>query len=297
VKTFFYTILCVFGLSGALSAQTPPAPLFPSEPRQIAPDVWFQQVNGSSNCSWVVFDDYVFVIDANFAWVAQSLEERIRKTTTKPIRFVFDTHNHGDHAEANSWWIHRGAEIVCHENCLNALKEKGEAEWQAAQNKRPEFANIPFRTPSVSFPKRRVFEDAHHKLELIHFGWGHTKGDSFVWMEREKIVFSGDACVNGPFNYMGEADSAQWIDVLNEVEKLPFQTLCPGHGPLGNRETLLEQRAYFAELRRLVGSMIQEGKNLSEISRTLEIPRYEKWAGRKPAALNIQKVFEELSAR
>jgi hypothetical protein len=43
--------------------------------------------------------------------------------------------------------------------------------------------------------------------------------------------------------------------------------------------------------------MIQEGKNLSEISRTLEIPRYEKWAGRKPAALNIQKVFEELSAR
>jgi cyclase len=281
----------------ALHAQKPPAPLFPAEPRQIAPDVWFQQVNGSSNCTWVVFDEYVFVIDANFAWVAQSMEERIRKTTQKPIRYVFDTHYHGDHAEANSWWIQRGAEVVCHENCLADLKEKGAEAWRSAQEKRPEFANIPFRTPSLTFPKNRVFEDAHHKLELIHFGWSHTHGDSFVWLEKEKIVVSGDACVNGPFNFMGDANSAQWIEVLNAVEKLPFEILCPGHGPLGDRGTLVEQRAYFQDLRRLVGGMIQEGKNLAEITRTLEIPRYEKWAGRKPATLNIQKVHEELTAK
>lgn len=280
----------------SVQAQKPPAPLFAGEPRQIAPDVWFQQVNGSSNCSWVIFDDYVFVIDANFAWVAQALEERIRKTTSKPIRYVFDTHHHGDHAEGNSWWIHKGAQVVCHDKCLGTLKEKGPSEWKTVQEKRPEFASIPFQTPSVSFQKSRVFEDAHHKLELLHFGWGHTQGDSFVWMEREKIIFCGDACVNGPFNYMGEANSAQWIDVLNQVEKLPFETLCPGHGPLGDRNTLIEQRAYFLDLRSLIGALIKSGKNLSEISRTLEIPRYEQWAGRKPAALNIQKVHEELTA-
>jgi glyoxylase-like metal-dependent hydrolase (beta-lactamase superfamily II) len=280
-----------------LQAQNPPAPLFPSEPRQIASDVWFQQVNGSSNCSWVVFDEYVFVIDANFAWVAQALEERIRKTTSKPIRYVFDTHHHGDHAEGNSWWIHKGAEVVCHDKCLGSLKEKGATEWQTVQQKRPEFAGIPFKTPSLSFSKSRVFEDAHHKLELIHFGWGHTQGDSFVWMEREKVIFCGDACVNGPFNYMGEANSLQWIEVLNQVEKLPFETLCPGHGPLGNRDTLNEQRAYFLDLRNIISAQIKEGKNLSEISRTLEIPRYKTWTGRKPAALNIQKVHEELTAQ
>ena len=103
------TALCLASLFlGAAHAQQP-KPLFPEEPRELAPDVWFQQVNGSSNCSWIVFDEYVLVIDANFSWVAQALEERIKKTTAKPIRYVFDTHHHGDHAEANPWWASLGA--------------------------------------------------------------------------------------------------------------------------------------------------------------------------------------------
>lgn len=296
MKRLFTALSLATLLSFGASAQQP-KPLFPAEPREIAPGVWFQEVNGSSNCSWIVFDEYVLVIDANFSWVAKSLEERIKKTTSKPIRYVFDTHYHGDHAEANPWWISRGAEIVCQDACREALEEKGAKQWAEMLAKHPEFKEIPFKAPAASFSKTRVFEDAHHRAELVTFGWAHTKGDAFVWLPKEKIVFTGDACVNGPFNYLGDASTASWIEVLNAVEKLPFQMLCPGHGPLGGRDTLDEQRSYFIDLRKAVGDMIAQGKSFAEIERGVNLPRYEKWAGRKPATLNIQKVHEELQNR
>jgi glyoxylase-like metal-dependent hydrolase (beta-lactamase superfamily II) len=271
--------------------------LFPAEPRELAPGVWFQQVNGTSNCGWVVFDEYVLVIDANFSRVAPSLEERIKKTTSKPIKYVFDTHCHGDHAEANSWWISRGAQVVCQEECRAELERTGAEKWQEMLVKNPEFKAVAFKLPSVIFPKNKVFEDAHHRVELVTFGWAHTKGDGFAWLPKEKIIFTGDACVNGPFNYMGDASTAGWISVLNDVEKLPFETLCPGHGPLGGRATLVEQRAFFVDLRESVGAMIKEGKSYAEIEKKVDLPRYEKWAGKKPSPSQIMRVHEELSAK
>lgn len=286
-----FALLSCLGL-----AQDAPS-LFPSEPRELSPGVWFQQVNGSSNCGWVVFDDYVLVIDANFSWVAPKLEERIKKTTSKPIKYIFDTHCHGDHAEANSWWISRGAQVVCQEECRAELEKTGAQKWQEMLGKKPEFKDVEFKLPTVIFPDRKVFEDAHHRVELITFGWAHTKGDGFAWLPTEKIIFTGDACVNGPFNYMGDASTEGWIGVLNNVEKLPFATLCPGHGPLGDRGTLVEQRAFFIDLRQAVGDLIKEGKSFAEIEKKVELPRYEKWAGRKPSSSQIMRVHEELSGK
>ncbi len=270
--------------------------MFASDPRELAPGVWFQQVNGSSNCGWVVFEDYVFVIDANYAWVAPQLEERIKKTTSKPIKYVFDTHCHGDHAEANSWWVSRGAQVVCQDACRTELEKSGGQQWQDMVAKRPEFKDIAFKLPAESFLEKRVFEDAGHRIELVSLGWAHTKGDAFVWLPKEKIVYTGDACVNGPFNYLGDASTRGWVEVLNGVEKLPFETLCPGHGPLGNRTTLDEQRSFFVDLRRAVGGMMQEGKSVAEIEKLVDLPRYEKWAGKKPSPSQIKRVHEELSA-
>ena len=295
IRSLFFLLLYGFFNCPALAQDAPS--LFPEEPREVAPGVWFQQVNGSSNCGWVVFDTYVLVIDANFSWVAPKLEERIKKTTTKPIKYVFDTHCHGDHAEANSWWINRGAEVVCQQACRAELEKTGLQHWNEMLEKKPEFKNLDFKLPTVVFPDRKVFEDAHHRVELVSFGWAHTEGDSFAWLPGEKIIFTGDACVNGPFNYMGDANTAGWIRVLNEVEKLPFQWLCPGHGPLGDRSTLVEQRSFFVDLRQAVGAMLQEGKSFKEIETKVDLPRYEKWSGKKPSPSQIMRVHEELSGK
>ena len=91
------------------------------EVAQIAPGVFFRysaisptnpNVFGGSNNIWIVFEDYVVVVDANFPKEAGDVIAAIRKTTKKPIRYVLDTHHHGDHAYGNAVWVSAGATIV-----------------------------------------------------------------------------------------------------------------------------------------------------------------------------------------
>ena len=98
--------------------------------RELAPGVFVRMGNRDrnqpANCGWVVFHDYVLVIDANFPWGAKEILPEIRRTTkNKPIRFVFNTHYHGDHAYGGSLFTDAGATIVCSEDCAGESRTKG----------------------------------------------------------------------------------------------------------------------------------------------------------------------------
>jgi len=86
-------------------------------------------------------------------------------------------------------------------------------------------------------------------VELRYFGVGHTHGDGFAWLPKEKILFTGDAAVNGPHNYMGDGNSGAWIDTLAAAQKLGPAVVAPGHGPMGDGRVLEAQRQYFVALR------------------------------------------------
>lgn len=87
--------------------------------KEIAPGVFFRYSAisatdktipfGGSNNAWVVFKDYVVVIDANFPKQAEDVLVAVKKTTDKPVKYVFDTHHHGDHAWGNTVWAKAGA--------------------------------------------------------------------------------------------------------------------------------------------------------------------------------------------
>src|SRR5437763_1101166 len=102
--------------------------------RELAPGVYFWQgdhtLRKPANCTWVLFKDYALVIDANFPWAAREILPLIKHTTTKPIRFVFDTHYHSDHTFGNSVFVDDGATIVCSQVCAEELRSKGAAGWR-----------------------------------------------------------------------------------------------------------------------------------------------------------------------
>jgi len=79
----------------------------------------------AANCAWVVFRDYVLVIDANFPWGAREILSEIKRTTGKPIRFVFNTHYHADHTFGNGVFMTEGAAIVCSRECGSESRTKG----------------------------------------------------------------------------------------------------------------------------------------------------------------------------
>src|SRR4029450_9882528 len=84
--------------------------------KELAPGVYFHEgdLRGKGHCNngWVIFDDYVLVLDANFPSGAQEIIPKIKEQTNKPIRFAFDTHHHGDHAYGNQFWAENGASLV-----------------------------------------------------------------------------------------------------------------------------------------------------------------------------------------
>jgi len=153
--------------------------------QQLAPGVFYRAADRENkiiaNAGWIVFRDYVLVIDANYPWGARAILGDVRKTTSKPIRFVFDTHYHADHSFGNSVWVDAGATIICSRECTAESKAKNPAAW-AADTGTGEFSlkKVRLEHPQVAFQDKLVFDDGEHRVELTRVGPGHTLGDSIA---------------------------------------------------------------------------------------------------------------------
>lgn len=235
----------------------------------IAPDVYFHEGDprrGHSNNGWIVFPDYIVVIDANYPSGAKELLPKVRASSPKPIRFVVDTHQHADHSYGNQLWADEGATVVAHQGVLAALRLPSAAsDWAGSAKGRPDVAATKLRLPSVVFPDTLIFDDGDHTVELHWLGVAHTQGDTFVWLPKEKILFTGDACVNGPSNNVRDGNIGQWIKTLEAAKRFGAEKVCPGHGPMGGPEIIADQQAYFIALRDAVQSLIAEGKSGAEV--------------------------------
>jgi glyoxylase-like metal-dependent hydrolase (beta-lactamase superfamily II) len=246
---------------------------------QVALDVYFHEgdIKGSGHCNngWIVFEDYVLVIDGNFPSGAQEIIPKIKAITDKPIRFAFDTHHHGDHAYGNQVWVDNGAVPVAHAGVIDEMKkyETGyygdrPGRWEDTAKGRKDVAASKLKPPTLLYNKDMIFDDGKHRVELLHFGVAHTHGDGFAWLPKEKILFTGDACVNGPYNYMGDGDSEQWVRTLAAAKKLGAKTICPGHGPMGTVQILEDQQSFFVELRERVKK--HAGRKPEEVKAAVE---------------------------
>ncbi len=280
---------------------------------KLAPEVYFHEgdlkAHGHCNNGWIIFEDYVLVIDGNFPSGAKEIIPKIKAITDKPIRFAFDTHHHGDHAYGNQVWVENGATPVAHVGVIEEMKkyETGHfgdkpGRWEDAAKKRPDVAASKLKPPTLLYRSEMIFDDGKHRVELLHFGVAHTHGDGWAWLPNEKILFTGDACVNGPYNYTGDGNITEWIKTLDAVKKLGAKTVCPGHGPVGGAELLDDQQAYFLALteqvKKLAGKEPDEVKEaVAGIKEALQKQeRIARFVGEFLAA-QIEKVFVEMGGK
>jgi len=311
--------LSVSLLTGLLNAQTLKNTEIKSDPhyvgassiQKVVPGVYFhegQPNKGYCNNGWVVFDDYVLVIDANYPSGAKVVMPLIKVTTDKPVRFVFDTHHHPDHVYGNVVWADAGATIIA---TTRALEEMKKAEtgyfgskpggWEAKAIDRPDVATTHFKPPTLLFPDELIFDDGHQRVELHWYGPGHTPGDGYVWFPKQKILFTGDACVNGPRNKVEDGNISDWIKTLEIVKNLDAKIVCPGHGPMGGPEIIVDQQAYFIELQKQVKALVDDGKTAVEIKASVptiavnlkKIPNIARYVQTNETR-HVQKVYLEL---
>jgi cyclase len=176
--------------------------------------------------------------------------------------------------------------------------------WEDEAKRREDVRGSKLKPPSVLFPREMIFDDGKHRVELIHIGVAHTHGDALAWLPNEKILFTGDACVNGSFNYVGDGNIEKWIATLEEAKKFGAKIVCPGHGPRAAADMLNDQQKYFRSLREEVGKLVKAGKTPEQVRDSVEqvkaalkadasIARY----AERSTLAHVEKVYEEMTGK
>jgi glyoxylase-like metal-dependent hydrolase (beta-lactamase superfamily II) len=251
--------------------------------QQLAPGVFVRQgdrdIRQPANTGWVEFREFVVVIDANTPWGIRAILPEIRKTTKKPIRYVFDTHYHWDHTQGNSIMADEGATVVCSQDCASELGTKGKGEWDQMSKATGEYSLAPYRLtlPSVAFGDFMALDDGERRLELRRVGPAHTVGDAVAFLPREGILFTGDLCVNWRSgNNVGDPDAnhAHWAQVLTEMAGWNVKAVVPGHGGVGTTGTLTAQSAFLDDLWKQVSAGKKAGKTVEQLLKEVDLSKH-----------------------
>jgi cyclase len=248
----------------------------PNTLKKIAPGVWFREGDlvNQEHCNNIIIEmkDYLIVVDANFPSGARLAMADAKKVSSKPVKFVFDTHHHGDHTYGNAVWTGQGAMTIAFQGVAEEMKRYEPARWRDTMKERKDVAEMHRDTPE---PPQQTFTDSPHvitdgtrRVEFYYFGWAHTRGDGLVYLPQERVLCTGDAAVNGPYNFTGDGNIGNWPKVLDNALKLKVDHVLPGHGGAGGKEILVGQRAFMIELRKAVQVEASKGKKLDDLVQT-----------------------------
>lgn len=268
---------------------------------QAGPGVYYRQSEDQkriiATTSWIEFDTFVVVIDANFPWGADAIVPDIRKTTTKPIRFVFDTHYHADHSYGNGVFAELGATVISSDQTAAESRDRNSVAW--ARNKDTgmfDLKQYKLVHPQVTFSERAAIEEGGRRLEFIRMHAAHTAGNSVAWLPRERILFTGDLCTTRAQNNLSDPnmDIEGWIGVLSELESWNPRVVIPGHGVQGTAETLRGQRSYLAAILDGVKAGVARGETVERLEKEIDFTAHKPWSDSEQRNTAVRAVYEKL---
>ncbi len=244
----------------------------PNAIKKIAEGVWFREGDmkqGHSNNVIIEMKDYLIVIDANYPSGARLALADAKRLSPKPVKYVFITHHHGDHDYGSAVWTADGSVTFAYKGVLDEMNRYEPARWQTAEKSRPDVADLNRdapEKPKQTFDKSPyILKDSTREVRFLFLGWAHTRGDGFAWLPKERILCTGDASTNGPYNYTADANLGNWPRVLASAEKLNPLFVLPGHGPSGGPEILTGQANFMLELVRAVKQAVAQGQKRDDI--------------------------------
>ena len=286
----------------------------PETVEQIVPGVWFREgdLKNLGHCNNIIIEmkDYLVVVDANFPSGARAALEDSRRLSSKPVKYVFDTHHHGDHAYGNAVWTQNGATTLAAQGVAEEMKRYEPKRWLASAKERKDVGELNLPTaepPKQTFPKTFQLKDDTREIQFHFLGWAHTRGDGFVYLPKERILCTGDAVVNGPYNYTADAHIANWPKVVAAAQKrFQVQRVLPGHGVPGGPEVLDGQGRFMTALHKAVKDAIGAGKKLEDlvkmdgpklVSTSVTLPDdVRNWVGPSLPA-QVKDAYEEITQR
>ena len=232
---------------------------------QLSEHCWAFTAEGDPNTGIVIGDDSVMIIDATATPVAaQEVVRKVRELTDKPIKYVVLTHYHAVRVLGASGYKDEGLEqIIASQNTYDLIVERGQQDMDSEITRFPRLfqavESIPGLTwPTLTFNDSMTLMMGDLKVEISHPGRGHTKGDTIVWVESEKVLFSGDLVEFDAACYTGDAYLTHWPTTLDRLAEMGAEKLVPGRGPALDTPEKVEQGLNYT--RRFVTALFESAK-------------------------------------
>ncbi len=212
-------------------------------------------------------DDGVFIVDDQFDWQAGEIGKAVKAISEDPVKFVINTHWHGDHTGGNEHFGLAGAIIVAHENVRKRMSTE---QFMKLFGGRKVPASPKAALPVVTFAESITLHLNGDEVHVFHVDPGHTDGDSIVHFKKADVIHMGDLFFNGiyPFIDTGSGGSvAGVIAAADEALKLVGDKtqIIPGHGPLAKRADLEAFRDMLKTLHGAVAELVAAGKTKDEV--------------------------------
>ena len=208
--------------------------------------------------------DGTFLIDDQFAPLSDRIRAALKTLSDKPLRFVVNTHWHGDHTGGNENLGKAGAVIVAHDN----VRKRMSVGQLLRGSKVPAAPGAAL--PVVTFASDLTLHLNGDDVRVQHVAHAHTDGDALVKFERANVLHMGDVYFNGLYPFI-DAESGGGIDgLLAAIDQgLALSDdatlVVPGHGPVSNRAELARYGAMLKGYRDRIAGLKAEGKTLAQV--------------------------------
>ena len=198
-----------------------------------------------------VTDEGVVIVDDKFPHSFQMITDEVAKVTPQPIRYVLNTHHHGDHAGSNADFM-RAAEVIAHTNArANMVRNEQDG------------------APRIVFSDETAVNLGGVEVQARHVGRGHTNGDAVVYFPDLRAIHTGDLFIWGErgdgsiltpfFDYGNGGSAVDWPATLDAVLELDFDTVIPGHGPILTKDEVHQFKRNFETMLTRARGLIGDG--------------------------------------
>ena len=253
----------------------------PIQLKKVAADLYFLYDDLSSNSAFLVTDEGVLVIDTRqHPAHGRDLIERIRAITDKPVRWVINTHAHGDHYYGNPAFKAIGATIIAHRDVVAGMQKNAQLEFKRRlaffRSLKLDPAEAKTVLPDVTFDSRLTIRLGGRVVEIMYLGPGQNPGDTLVYFPHARALYVGGPFANNNWSNMSFTPSMDgWIAMLKKIAAMEnVDMFLPGHGDVGSRADVLDEATLLTEVQSAVKAAIAAGMSREEIVKTLRFPQF-----------------------
>ncbi len=257
----------------------------------------YMLVGAGGNIGVSVGDDGIVVVDDQYAPLAPKIQAALKGITDKPVRFIINTHWHGDHTGGNLEFG-KAAPIIAQENVRKRLASGGKVGPLGKVDPAPKGA-----LPIITFSERASVHLNGEDIRAIHFPHGHTDGDSVIFFTQSNVVHMGDDFFNGIYPFIDIDSGGSVKGMIVEVEKVLNQApadakFIAGHGPLGTADDV---RAFVEMLKGTSGAVeqaLKQGKSLDQMKQEKILAKWDSWGkGFLKADQFLEILYNDLSQK